>query len=66
MISMKRGIWFALAAVAGMTLMYAATKYIVRGSGPHVIAFGGKNHEDKNFNSFPIDSSTREFDDWLS
>ncbi len=59
----KKGIWFAFTAVVAMTMMVTVTKYTVRGSKPYVLAFGGKDHENKNFNSFPIDSSEREFDD---
>lgn len=63
---MKKGIWFALAAVVAMTMAYAVTKVIIRGSKPHVLAFGAKDHLNKNFNSFPIEIPEREFDDWLS
>ncbi len=66
MISMKKGIWFAFTAVVAMTMIYSVTKYIVRGSKRHVLAVNERNHENKNFNSFPIDSSEREFYDWLS
>ncbi len=61
----RRGIWFALTAVAVMTMAYAVTKVIIRGSKPHVLAFGAKDHLNKNFNSFPIEIPEREFDDWL-
>ena len=63
---MKKGIWFAFSAVAAMTMIYTVAQYIVSGSTPCVLAFGGKDHENRNFNSFPIDNSAREFDDWLS
>ena len=63
---MKKGIWFTLAVVVAMTTGYAVTKIIIRGSKPHVLAFGAKDHENKNFNSFPIDIPEGEFDDWLS
>lgn len=62
----RRGIWLALTVVVAMTMAYAVTKIIVRGSKPHVLAFGAKDHLNKNFNSFPIDIPEREFDDWLS
>jgi hypothetical protein len=62
----KKGIWFAFTPVVAMTMMVTVTTCIVSGSTPHVLASGGKDHENKNFNSFPIDSSEREFDDWLS
>ena len=54
MLSIKKGIWFALTAVAVMTMMIAVRTFIVRGPGSCVIAFGGRDHENKNFNSFPI------------
>ena len=63
---MKKGIWLALTAIVAMTTAYAITKMFVRGSKPHVLAFGAKDHLNKNFNSFPIDFPEREFDDWLS
>ena len=53
-------------AVGAMTMMVAMTTYVVLGAAPTVLASYGKNHENKHFNSFPIDSSEREFDDWLS
>ena len=63
---MKKGIWFVFSAVAEMTMIYTTAMHIVSGSTPRVLAFGGKNHENTNFNSFPINNSAREFDDWLS
>ena len=63
---MKKGIWFAFTAVVAMTMMYAVTKHIVRGSRPHLSAFDAKDHDNKHFNSFPVDGSEREFDDWFS
>jgi hypothetical protein len=63
---MKKGMWFLLTALLGMTAAYAVTKMIVRSSKPHVIAFGAKNHDEKNFGSFPMDFPEKEFDDWLS
>lgn len=63
---MKKGIWFALTAVLAMTMMFAVTKHIVRGSKPRMSAFDAKNDEKEHFNSFPVDNSEREFDDWLS
>jgi hypothetical protein len=59
-------IWFAYTAVVAMTMMNIATMYIVSDSAPHVVAFGGRNRENKDFNSFPIDSSEWEFNDRLS
>ena len=64
MTPIKKGIWF-FSAVGSMMMVMMAT-YAVRGSTPTVLAPDGSNHENKNFNSFPIDSSEREFDDWLS
>ncbi len=63
---MKKGTWVAIVAVAALTVAYAVTKVIVRGSKPRVIAFGSKDHENRNFNSFPIDIPEEEFDNWLS
>ena len=63
---MKKGIWFLLSAAVAMTFAFAVTRIVVRGSRPHVLAFGAKDHESKNFNSFPIDIPETEFDDWLS
>jgi hypothetical protein len=62
----RRGLWFVLTAVVAMTMAYAVTKVFIRGSKPHVLAFGAKDHLNKNFNSFPIEIPEREFDDWLS
>ncbi|HTR82551.1 MAG TPA: hypothetical protein VMM58_13060 [Bacteroidota bacterium] len=63
---MKKSIWFMLGATAAMMVAFAVTRIVVRGAKPHVLAFGTKSHESKNFNSFPIDIPTTEFDDWLS
>ena len=63
---MNKGIWFAFTAVVAMTMMYAVTKVVVRGSRPRVPAFDAMDHENEHFNSFPVDSSEQEFDDWLS
>lgn len=62
----RRGVWLALIVAAAVTMAYAVTKIIARGTKPHVIAFGAKDHLNKNFNSFPIDIPEKEFDDWLS
>jgi hypothetical protein len=66
MTPIKKGIWFVFTAVGAMTMMVTMTTYVVLGATPTVLASDRKNHENKNFNSFPIDSSEREFDDWLS
>jgi len=63
---MKKGIWFVFTAVDAMAMMVTMATYVVLGATPTDLASDGKNHENKNFNSFPIDSSEREFDDWLS
>jgi len=63
---MKKGIWIALTTVIAMTVAFAVTRVVVRSSRPHVLAFGAKDHWNKNFNSFPIDIPETEFDDWLS
>lgn len=55
-----------MTAVLAMTMMFAVTKHIVRGSKPRMSAFDAKNDEKEHFNSFPVDNSEREFDDWLS
>jgi hypothetical protein len=63
---MKKGIWIALTTVVAMTVAFTVTRVVVRSSRPHVLAFGAKDHRNKNFNSFPIDIPETEFDDWLS
>jgi len=63
---MKKGIWFAFSAVVAATMIYTVAQHIVGGSTPRVLASGGIDHENKNFNSFPINNSAREFYDWLS
>ena len=67
MISMKKGIWFAFTAVVAMTMMYTGDKATLSAAPRRVCSHPTeRNHENKNFNSFPIDNSEREFDDWLS
>ncbi len=63
---MKKGIWLACTTVAAMMTMYAVTKHIVRGPQIRDLASSAKDHKEKNFNSFPIDTSERDFVDWLS
>jgi len=63
---MKKGIWIALAATVALTVAYAVTRVVVRNTKPHILAFGAKDHGNRNFNSFPIDIPETEFDDWLS
>lgn len=61
---MNKGRWFALTAVVAM--IQDLTTCSDRGSTPRVLAMDAKNHETKNFNSFPIEISERDVDDCLS
>ena len=60
---MKKAMVFVLFAALGAA---AITVMALRWSKPHVLAFGSKEHYNKNFNLFPIDFPEREFDDWFS
>ena len=60
---MKKGIWFVFTACVAMTMVSAIRAYIARGLKPRVLALDSHNHENKNFNPFPIEISERDFDD---
>ncbi len=63
---MKKSLWYVAATVAGLTAPFAVTKALVRLMRPHVLAYGIKDHANRNFDSFPIDIPEKEFEDWLS
>ena len=62
----RKGLWFVFTAAVALITACAITKIAAWSLKPHVLVFGAKDHENKNFNSFPIDIPEREFDDWLS
>ncbi len=63
---MKKSVWYLVATVVGLTAAFAATKALLRLMRPRVLAFGVKDHANRNFDSFPIDIPEKEFEDWLS